>query len=53
MIKATSDGGHHYDRKLHAKVIVADRRDALVTSANLTQAGLLANLEMGVVVQRF
>jgi cardiolipin synthase len=47
MTKATNSYGHHYDRKLHAKVIVADRRDALVTSANLTHAGLLENLEMG------
>ena len=50
-IKATSKSGHQYDRKLHAKVIVADRCDALVTSANLTQAGLLENLEMGLRVQ--
>jgi phosphatidylserine/phosphatidylglycerophosphate/cardiolipin synthase-like enzyme len=47
MTKATSKSGKHYDRKLHAKVIVADRHDALVTSANLTGAGLLENLEMG------
>ena len=51
MIKATSKSGHQYDRKLHAKVIVADRRDALVTSANLTHAGLLENLEMGLRIQ--
>lgn len=48
---ATATSGHQYDRKLHAKVIVADRRDALVTSANLTKAGLLENLEMGLRVQ--
>jgi phosphatidylserine/phosphatidylglycerophosphate/cardiolipin synthase-like enzyme len=48
---ATSMSGHQYDRKLHAKVIVADRRDALVTSANLTKAGLLENLEMGLRIQ--
>ena len=51
MTKATSKSGHHYDRKLHAKVIVADRHDALVTSANLTHAGLLENLEMGLRIQ--
>lgn len=34
--------------KLHAKVIVADGRDALVTSANLTQHALNRNMEMGV-----
>jgi phosphatidylserine/phosphatidylglycerophosphate/cardiolipin synthase-like enzyme len=48
---ATSMGGHRYERKLHAKVIVADRRDALVTSANLTKAGLIENLEMGLRIQ--
>ncbi len=51
LVKATSKGGDHYDRKLHAKVIVADRHDALVTSANLTRAGLLENLEMGLRIQ--
>ena len=45
--KATTNSGLPYDRKLHAKVIVADRQDALVTSANLTRAGLQENLEMG------
>jgi cardiolipin synthase len=34
--------------KLHAKVIVADRRDALVTSANLTTHAMDRNMEMGV-----
>ena len=48
---ATTKTGEHYDRKLHAKVIVADRHDALVTSANLTHAGLLENLEMGLRIQ--
>lgn len=33
--------------KLHAKVIVADRKDALVTSANLTMHGMELNMEMG------
>lgn len=47
MEKIISKNGSVFDRKLHAKVIVADRRDALVTSANLTHAGLLQNLEMG------
>ncbi|HFD86747.1 MAG TPA: hypothetical protein ENJ35_03615 [Gammaproteobacteria bacterium] len=51
MMKATSKSGHQYDRKLHAKVIVADRHDALVTSANLTHAGMLENLEMGIRIQ--
>jgi phosphatidylserine/phosphatidylglycerophosphate/cardiolipin synthase-like enzyme len=51
MTKLTNSNGHLYNRKLHAKVIVADRRDALVTSANLTHAGILENLEMGFRVQ--
>lgn len=37
--------------KLHAKVLVADRHDALVTSANLTMYALDRNMEMGVRVQ--
>ena len=34
--------------KLHAKVLVADRRDALVTSANLTSYAMDRNMEMRV-----
>ena len=34
--------------KLHAKVLVADGRDALVTSANLTSYAMDRNMEMGV-----
>jgi cardiolipin synthase len=34
--------------KLHAKVVVADRKDALVTSANLTYHGFEANIELGI-----
>jgi hypothetical protein len=37
--------------KLHAKVLVVDRLDALVTSANLTLHGLTANLELGLRVR--
>jgi cardiolipin synthase len=33
---------------LHAKLLIADRRDALITSANLTYHGFERNLEMGV-----
>jgi cardiolipin synthase len=51
LVRATSLSGLQYDRKLHAKVIVADRHDALVTSANLTHAGMLENLEMGLRIQ--
>ncbi|MFI4971360.1 MAG: DISARM system phospholipase D-like protein DrmC, partial [Hyphomicrobiales bacterium] len=34
--------------KLHAKVLVADQHDALVTSANLTSYAMDRNMEMGV-----
>lgn len=34
--------------KLHAKVLIADRYDALVTSANLTAYALDRNMEMGI-----
>ena len=34
--------------KLHAKVLVVDRTDALVTSANLTSYAMDRNMEMGV-----
>ena len=34
--------------KMHAKLIVGDQKDALVTSANLTMHALDKNIEMGV-----
>lgn len=34
--------------KLHAKVLVGDRSDALVTSANLTYHGMETNIELGI-----
>ena len=37
--------------KLHAKVLIVDRRDLLITSANLTGHGLKHNLEFGVRVR--
>lgn len=37
--------------KLHAKVLIVDDEDALVTSANLTGHGLTSNLELGLRVQ--
>lgn len=36
--------------ELHAKVVVADRRRALIGSSNLSQRGLMSNHELGVVV---
>jgi hypothetical protein len=43
-------GGGPY-RKMHAKVLVVDRLDVLVTSANLTYHGLSENLEIGLRVR--
>jgi len=37
--------------KMHAKIAVADQRVLLVSSANLTQSGVGANLEAGVLVR--
>lgn len=36
---------------MHVKAVVADRRIALVTSANLTGAALAKNMELGVVIR--
>lgn len=38
-------------RELHAKVYLADRSCALVTSANLTDPGLRTNVEVGLLVE--
>jgi phosphatidylserine/phosphatidylglycerophosphate/cardiolipin synthase-like enzyme len=37
--------------KMHAKIAVADRATLLVTSANLTQSGVVTNIEAGLVVR--
>jgi phosphatidylserine/phosphatidylglycerophosphate/cardiolipin synthase-like enzyme len=37
--------------RLHAKCIVADRARALITSANLTGAGINDNIELGVLIE--
>lgn len=36
---------------MHAKVAVADRRALLVSSANLTQSGVVANIEADILVR--
>lgn len=36
---------------MHAKLAVADRRTLLVSSANLTQSGVVKNIESGVLVR--
>ena len=37
--------------RLHAKCVIADRSSALITSANLTSAGINDNIELGVLIQ--
>jgi phosphatidylserine/phosphatidylglycerophosphate/cardiolipin synthase-like enzyme len=37
--------------KMHAKIAVADRRELLVSSANLTQSGVGKNIEAGLLVR--
>ncbi len=37
-------------KNLHAKFLIADQKHAVVTSSNLTSAGLDSNVEMGVLV---
>ena len=43
--------GENESSKLHAKVLLVDDRDLLVTSANLTGAGMETNLELGIRLQ--
>ena len=35
-------------RQLHAKLYLVDRKEAIITSANLTAGGVEANLETGI-----
>ncbi|GGV23953.1 hypothetical protein GCM10010182_52870 [Actinomadura cremea] len=37
--------------RMHAKIAVADRRELLVSSANLTQSGVESNIEAGLLVR--
>ncbi|MXZ95812.1 MAG: hypothetical protein F4Y99_07795 [Acidimicrobiaceae bacterium] len=37
--------------RLHAKCVIADRSAALITSANLTSAGINDNIELGVLIE--
>ncbi len=37
--------------KMHAKILIADKKDLLVTSANMTHYGLVENFEMGIRVR--
>ncbi len=37
--------------RLHAKCVIADQRAALITSANLTSAGINDNIELGVLIE--
>ena len=37
--------------RLHAKCVIADRSSVLITSANLTSAGINDNIELGILVE--
>ena len=37
--------------RLHAKCVIADQSSALITSANLTSAGINDNIELGVLIE--
>lgn len=39
------------DRNIHAKVLIADRKKAVVGSANLSWGGIRANYEIGVLIE--
>ena len=39
------------EARLHAKCVIADRSRVLITSANLTSAGINDNVELGVLIQ--
>ena len=39
------------DRNIHAKVIIADRKKAVIGSANLSWGGIRANYEIGVLIE--
>jgi phosphatidylserine/phosphatidylglycerophosphate/cardiolipin synthase-like enzyme len=43
------DRRHPPDAKLHAKAVIVDGRDVLLTSANMTSAAYDKNIELGVV----
>jgi phosphatidylserine/phosphatidylglycerophosphate/cardiolipin synthase-like enzyme len=38
-------------RQLHAKVVVADRKKAIIGSANFSWGGMVANYEIGVLIE--
>ena len=48
LVRSVSRANVHFLPSLHAKAYVADDRYAVVTSANLTDAGLSRNMEFGV-----
>lgn len=49
LVRSTPMATVRFLPSLHAKVYLADERSAVVTSANLTDAGLFRNLEYGIV----
>ena len=49
--KETREAFFAKSARLHAKCVIADRSSALITSANLTSAGINDNLELGVLIE--
>ena len=47
----TRDASFAATARLHAKCVIADRSSALITSANLTNAGINDNIELGVLIE--
>jgi phosphatidylserine/phosphatidylglycerophosphate/cardiolipin synthase-like enzyme len=43
--------GREHGRQLHAKVIVADRKSAVIGSANFSWGGMVTNYEVGVLIE--
>ena len=35
-------------KELHAKIYITDRKEAIITSANLTKSGIMGNYEAGI-----
>lgn len=41
-----------YNNDLHAKMLIVDSKEAIISSANLTQRGLQVNYEAGVIIRK-
>ena len=49
--KETREADFSASARLHAKCVIADQRAAMITSANLTSAGINDNIELGVLIE--